>query len=266
MAEILTTIFNFIAENLIGYIGNISIGIPIPGYFFWSLFLYILFYIFLAKKLISRKNVVSKHKGLDIVQTRRELIFSISSVIVFGLTDLVIYTIIGNYFKNYTEVGGIIDWAWFLISVPLLFVLHDTWFYWTHRAMHHPKIFRHVHKLHHLSRETTPFTAISFYPLEAIVEGSWYVIPALLFPFHPIAILLFAIIQTFHTVFNHLGYEPFPKGFTRHPILGIKTTPTHHSMHHEKVGGNYGLYFTWWDRMMGTEFKDYHETFEKLTN
>jgi uncharacterized protein (DUF2147 family) len=35
-------------------------------------------------------------------------------------------------------------------------------------------------------------------------------------------------------------------------------------MHHAKFNGNYGLYFTWWDRIFKTEFKDYNETYEKV--
>jgi sterol desaturase/sphingolipid hydroxylase (fatty acid hydroxylase superfamily) len=28
-------------------------------------------------------------------------------------------------------------------------------------------------------------------------------------------------------------------------------------MHHEHAPRNFGLYFTWWDRLMGTEHPDY---------
>ena len=39
------------------------------------------------------------------------------------------------------------------------------------------------------------------------------------------------------------------------------TTVTHHDLHHAQAGWNYGLYFTWWDRMMGTEHPRYYEKF-----
>jgi sterol desaturase/sphingolipid hydroxylase (fatty acid hydroxylase superfamily) len=39
----------------------------------------------------------------------------------------------------------------------------------------------------------------------------------------------------------------------------LKTTSTHHNMHHQLFNGNYALYFTWWDKWMGTEFKDYEK-------
>jgi sterol desaturase/sphingolipid hydroxylase (fatty acid hydroxylase superfamily) len=30
----------------------------------------------------------------------------------------------------------------------------------------------------------------------------------------------------------------------------------YHNLHHERFNGNYGLYFTFWDRLMGTLRKD----------
>jgi sterol desaturase/sphingolipid hydroxylase (fatty acid hydroxylase superfamily) len=35
-------------------------------------------------------------------------------------------------------------------------------------------------------------------------------------------------------------------------------------MHHQLFNGNYALYFTWWDKWMGTEFKDYETRHEKI--
>jgi sterol desaturase/sphingolipid hydroxylase (fatty acid hydroxylase superfamily) len=38
----------------------------------------------------------------------------------------------------------------------------------------------------------------------------------------------------------------------------------HHDLHHSEGRHNFGLYFTWWDRMMGTEHPDYHARFETV--
>jgi ring-1,2-phenylacetyl-CoA epoxidase subunit PaaE len=35
-------------------------------------------------------------------------------------------------------------------------------------------------------------------------------------------------------------------------------------MHHQLFNGNYALYFTWWDKWMGTEFKDYEVRHEQI--
>jgi sterol desaturase/sphingolipid hydroxylase (fatty acid hydroxylase superfamily) len=35
-------------------------------------------------------------------------------------------------------------------------------------------------------------------------------------------------------------------------------------MHHSKFNGNYGVHFRIWDRLLGTEFKDYEKTFDEI--
>lgn len=41
---------------------------------------------------------------------------------------------------------------WMPVSLLAYLVIHDTWFYWTHRWMHRPAVFRQVHAIHHASR------------------------------------------------------------------------------------------------------------------
>jgi len=36
-----------------------------------------------------------------------------------------------------------------LATVATLDVLHDSWFYWTHRLLHWRPLYRHVHFIHH---------------------------------------------------------------------------------------------------------------------
>jgi sterol desaturase/sphingolipid hydroxylase (fatty acid hydroxylase superfamily) len=66
-------------------------------------------------------------------------------------------------------------------------------------------------------------------------------------------------------VLGHAGFELMPAGFARCRWLGWLTTATHHDLHHETFRWNYGLYFTWWDRLMGTEHPGYLERFDAAT-
>ena len=92
-------------------------------------------------------------------------------------------------------------------------------------------------------------------------------IPALVFivPLHPSVIGLFVLHQIVRNVLGHSGFEIFPRGTARHPVGRFITTHTHHDLHHSKVTGNYSLYFTWWDRWMGTLRDDYADTFDAVT-
>jgi len=65
---------------------------------------------------------------------------------------------------------------------------------------------------------------------------------------------------------GHLGYELYPKKFMQSGWSRFFNSSTHHNMHHSKFKGNFGLYFRFWDKWMGTEFKDYETTFNQIVN
>jgi lathosterol oxidase len=71
--------------------------------------------------------------------------------------------------------------------------------------------------------------------------------------------------QIAFNVLGHCGYEIFPRWFLGSGAGRFLNTPTHHAMHHEKVGANYGLYFNVWDRLLGTNHPDYERRFAKVT-
>ena len=149
-------------------------------------------------------------------------------------------------------------------SLVFALVAHDTWFYWTHRAMHHPRLFALFHRTHHLSRTPTPWAAYAFSVPEAIVQGAFVPLFLVFLPMHEIALLLFLLIQIGRNVMGHCGVEVHPAACGPGRWLGWNTTTTHHDLHHETGRYNYGLYFRWWDRMVGTEHPDYRHKFESV--
>jgi len=77
-------------------------------------------------------------------------------------------------------------------------------------------------------------------------------------------LFLWQTLDLINNVVAHLGYEIYTRKWFRIPLLKHKTTSTHHNMHHELFMGNYGLYFTYWDRWMKTEIKDYEKRFDEV--
>lgn len=196
-------------------------------------------------------------------QVRREFLYSASSILIFMLMGVFLYEgAAGGVFRFYSDVGEY-GWAYLVLSIVMLAVFHDAYFYWTHRLIHHPKLFRHFHATHHRSHNPTPFTAYSFDPGEAAINYMFIPIFALVVPLHDIATMIYMWFMIVRNAAGHSGYELMPKGWTKNPILNLSTTITHHDMHHEKMTGNYGLYFTWWDKLMGTEHNNYMERFDK---
>jgi len=197
-------------------------------------------------------------------QLWKEFAYSMSTVVIFSLVGFGIYTAEhAGLTKIYHDLNdyGIV---YMIVSLTIAIVFHDFYFYWTHRLMHHKKLFRYVHKVHHESTNPSPWAAYAFHPWEALLQA--IVMPILVFtlPLHPLTAFIFLAYMIIRNVIGHLGFEILPKGFTKNKWLNWNTAVTHHNMHHEYFHSNYGLYFTWWDRLMKTEHSKYHEAFNEV--
>ena len=76
-------------------------------------------------------------------------------------------------------------------------------------------------------------------------------------PMHNLAIFVFMTWQIVRNAMGHAGVELSPVSGKPSHLFGWLNTTTHHDLHHQDARTNYALYFTWWDRMMGTEHPEY---------
>lgn len=198
-------------------------------------------------------------------QLLREILHSLRSITVFGLvTGAVVYAANSGWTRLYRRVEDY-GWAWFFLSIAVMVVVHDTYFYWTHRLMHHRWLYRTFHHTHHLSTSPTPWAAYAFSPAEAAVQAGIGPLVVFTIPVHPLAFAAFMLWQITFNVLGHCGHEIFPRWFLRTRAGLILNTVTHHTLHHEKFRANFGLYFNVWDRLMGTNHPDYEHRFEQAT-
>jgi len=196
---------------------------------------------------------------------RREITYSISTLcVIAALNAGILAMVVMGVFEIYEPPlkHGL---AWLLLSLPLMIVWHDFYFYWTHRLLHTRWLFRRVHGVHHRSRNPSPWVAFAFHPLEALVNAMVVPIALVFVPLNEYVWAAFAIHQIVRNAHGHAGIESLPRGFARHWLGGRFVTTTHHHLHHETAQGNYGLWFTWMDRWFGTERADYLERWDKAT-
>ena len=225
-----------------------------------TLFL-LVFRIWAGNRRIQRKRSASR------ADYAREILSSMRTVFVFGVTTLA--TLVGKemgVINLSIDNAPLFTVAW---QFALIVVLHDAYFYWTHRAMHSKRLFKLTHLHHHKSRTPTPWTAYSFTSWEAALEAAF--MPAFLLvtsmlglTYAGFAIFLFLWHMIIRNVMAHAGSELFPAGWVDNPLTDWISTTTHHDLHHSDRA-NYGFYFTWWDRWMGTEHPRYKEEFRKVT-
>ena len=155
-------------------------------------------------------------------------------------------------------------WAYYFLLFPVLFIMHDTYFYFTHRLMHHKALFRWFHLVHHQSTNPSPWAAYAFHPLEAVVEQGIVIIFYFTLPIHITHLAIFFLMSIIYNVYGHLGFELYPRGFNKTLMGRWINTSISHNQHHQYFKGNYGLYFLFWDRILGTIRKDYDERFEEV--
>lgn len=222
---------------------------------------------FLFFYIIRKEKVQFSKIQLKFPQTGdylREVGYSVITIFIFTAVGWLIFmTPIKAYTKVYWNIDDL-GMSYFVISIALILITHDTYFYWTHRAMHHQAIYKIFHRIHHLSVNPSPWAAFAFHPLEAVVEASIIIVIVFLFPLHPLAIGIFLLIMMVYNVYGHLGFELYPRGFSKSPVGKWINTSVNHNQHHQFFKGNYGLYFLWWDRWMGTLREDYDRQFDEV--
>ena len=206
-----------------------------------------------------------QQRAATMADRRRELMLSVQTIAVFGVVDLIAFALIA---AGVIPISRAFDQGMIAVQLVALIIAHDAWFYWMHRGLHLRAMFHRAHAAHHQSRTPTSWASYAFAPIEAVFESLYVPVALLLLslfgPIYPLAIFIFLGHQIARNAIGHSGHELAWSGFTRSRWTGWLTTTTHHDLHHSEGRYNFGLYFTWWDRRMGTEHPRYHARFESV--
>lgn len=239
------------------------------SHLFWDMIRYLLFagipfliFYVIFKSPLLRFKIQQKFPGWK--HMRREIGYSLLSMAIFTTVGTAVFLLRQNgYTQIYTDINAHSIW-YFVFSVFVFIFAHDTYFYWSHRLMHHKKIYPYVHLIHHKSTNPTPWAVFAFHPFEALAQVAILPVMVFIMPLHPLAIFIWGIYQLALNVGGHVGFEIFPANFTKNPLTRWHNSSTHHNMHHKYVTCNYGLYFNVWDRLMGTNHPRYEEEYEAI--
>lgn len=232
-------------------------------YFLLSWFFYSFFYVWKKEKWEVLK--INKRNYPD-GQFKTEMWRSALSGILFGLAGaLMLLLWQKGYIKVYEKISDYPVWH-LPLSLLLALFAQETYYYWLHRWMHRPNIYRIVHQWHHESKIASPWTAFSFHPIEAFIQAIFLPLLLLVLPMHLYVFVFYLLIMSVSSVVNHLDIEVYPKWFVNNFLGKWIIGATHHSLHHKQFKHNYGLYFTFWDKLAGTESPVYEKMMDSKTN
>jgi sterol desaturase/sphingolipid hydroxylase (fatty acid hydroxylase superfamily) len=211
---------------------------------------FLLFYVW-KRSAWSSNKIQPRFPGKN--DLRREVFYSSLTILIFAAVVTVV--MFHPQVRAWTQLMDLPNqrgWLYYFLIFPVLLFLHDAYFYWAHRLMHLPWLYKRVHRVHHQSTNPSPWAAYSFHPWEALVEVGILPLFVMGLPLHKSHVVLFFLFMIVYNVYGHLGYELYPASFLKSKWGSWVNTSRHHNLHHARFQGNYGLYFLIWDRWMGT--------------
>ena len=146
--------------------------------------------------------------------------------------------------------------VWFILFFIIIRFWQSFHFYWIHRLIHMPWLFKKVHHLHHRNVNVGPWSGLAMHPVEGFFYFSGLLIHFVL-PSHPIHVLYHMFALSLGAVFSHAGFD---KLIVKSKEV-IKSGSFHHQLHHRYFECNYGSEEIPLDRW----FNSFHDGTEAAT-
>lgn len=130
------------------------------------------------------------------------------------------------------------------LSAITFFFFTDFGVHFSHRALHHPVVYKYIHKLHHRWVVSTPFASHASHPIDGILQTLPYHLFPFFFPVQKYVYLVFISLANIFVVLAHDGTFFFNNDY-------IHSTASH-AVHHMYFNYNFGQYTNIWDRLLGS--------------
>jgi len=226
------------AFNL-GFYGTAFVTMSV---FWWlNMFFMILDYTGRPKFLLAYKVQDSQNMPLDPSRLRKAILRVLfNQIVISGPIMALAYYLMelrGCSFGRHLPT-----FAWVVWEVFVMIWVEEICFYYSHRLLHHPRLYKHIHKVHH--EWTSPIGVVSIYahPFEHAVSN---LLPIILGPLlcgsHIATAWMWYALALTSTTISHCGYH-FP----------FLPSPEAHDFHHLKFNQNFGVLGVL-DRLHGTD-------------
>ncbi len=151
----------------------------------------------------------------------------------------------GDALVHGEHAGGLTIFGEVLASL----LLYDFMYYFMHRGMHHPKLMKYVHGVHHYVRFPTSSESAFLHPLENIAGlGLLFLAVAILGPVSAVSFLIIFFVHSTANIIVHCNLV-LPWGIFKLFNFWAKKHDLHHGKH---LNRNYASLFPFWDLMFDT--------------
>lgn len=178
-----------------------------------------------------------------------------SGITLWSLAQIVVFWMMANGYAPSLLFPD--NPVWFVAAFVLIPIWSSFHFYWVHRLLHWPPLYKAAHALHHRNVNVGPWSGISMHPIEHALFYTNFLIH-LVVPTHPLHVMFHGYIQSTHPVFSHSGFEDLMVKDSPQMAMGV----FFHQLHHRYFECNYGTVEMPWDRWFGS----YHDGTGKATD
>ncbi len=179
-------------------------------------------------------------------QVRDNMFWTLTSGVAFwtAYEALMLWGMANGYAPVLTWANNPLWFAVLIFLTPMWISFH---FYWIHRWLHWPPLYRLAHSLHHRNTNVGPWSGLSMHPLEHLLFFSSVLLHWIVAA-HPIHILFHMQHQALTAATSHTGFEGLLVKDKNRLALGT----FHHQMHHRYFECNYGNLEVPWDKWFGS--------------
>lgn len=208
------------------------------GIVVYFIFATLSYYLIFDKRTLHHPKFIKNQIWLEIKQANKSMPFMAVCTGPLFLLEVRGY---GKLYDTTDQGPGL--WYNFL-QFPLFLLFTDFCIYWIHRYLHHPLVYKHLHKPHHKWIMPTPYASHAFHPLDGFAQSIPYHAFPFIFPLQKLSYVFLFVFVNFWSILIHDG-----EYLTNNPIVNGAAC---HSLHHSRFEVNYGQFFTAFDRLGGT--------------
>lgn len=171
----------------------------------------------------------------------------------FGLNALAgpVFVIPVTYWAGSISLGLRPEWWGWALDILIL----DLWIYAWHRANHIFPFLWRFHQVHHLDELLDTTSAFRFHVGEVLLSALVRTVPIILLGIPVVTVILFEALLLICAIFHHSDARM--PAFVELWLSKLIVTPGIHWIHHhakrEDTDSNYGLLFSFWDRLFGSK-------------
>lgn len=209
-------------------------------------------FVYITLFLIILEYLYSMHKK-DGAYSTPEMVGNFLNAIImkFFLNNIGIMSYFGYLVLIKKQIPSLVTFTGqSFLAYVMCIVIIDFTFYWYHRAQHRFKLLWSMHFVHHSDDKLNLSTSYRM----SLIEKMYLpivMLPAILLGFNPFLVIACWYMVSVYQFFHHSCYIKYPRILNK-----VLTTPSIHSVHHQKaysgIGKNFGVVLSLWDRMFGT--------------